>query len=75
MLPQVLFAAQTPARSNQSDGDVGSTVEFVVPTARRVAVTDDTLRVDLSDGRTISVPPAWFPNSSTLLKRNATTGV
>lgn len=38
-----------------------SAVEFVVPKAERVAVTDDTLRVDLSDGRTISVPLAWFP--------------
>jgi hypothetical protein len=29
--------------------------------AQRVSVTDDTLAVDLSDGRTISVPLAWFP--------------
>jgi Protein of unknown function (DUF2442) len=29
--------------------------------ARHVAVTDDTLAVDLSDGRTISVPLAWYP--------------
>jgi hypothetical protein len=29
--------------------------------ARSVAVTDDTLSVDLSDGRTISVPLAWYP--------------
>jgi hypothetical protein len=27
----------------------------------RVIVTDDALTVDLSDGRTISVPLAWFP--------------
>jgi hypothetical protein len=26
-----------------------------------VQVTDDTLAVDLSDGRTISVPLAWYP--------------
>ena len=26
-----------------------------------VAVTDDTLRVELSDGRSISAPLAWFP--------------
>jgi hypothetical protein len=26
-----------------------------------VAVTDDTLTVDLADGRTISVPLAWYP--------------
>ena len=29
--------------------------------AQNVAVTDDTLSVDLSDGRTISVPLAWYP--------------
>ncbi|MBI4558430.1 MAG: DUF2442 domain-containing protein [Candidatus Hydrogenedentes bacterium] len=32
-----------------------------VPAAESVSVTDDTLAVDLSDGRTISVPLAWFP--------------
>ena len=29
--------------------------------AQTVAVSDDTLAVDLSDGRTISVPLAWYP--------------
>ena len=29
--------------------------------ARRVTVTADTLVVDLVDGRTISVPVAWYP--------------
>src|SRR3712207_433421 len=29
--------------------------------AQNVAVMEDTLSVDLSDGRTISVPLAWFP--------------
>lgn len=29
--------------------------------ARRVSVTADTLVVDLVDGRTISVPLAWYP--------------
>src|SRR3989440_2180015 len=29
--------------------------------AQNVSVTADTLAVDLSDGRTISVPLAWFP--------------
>ena len=32
-----------------------------IPSAQDVKVTDDTLRVDLGDGRTISVPLAWFP--------------
>ncbi len=38
-----------------------STVEITVPTAQSVKTTDDSLSVDLSDGRTISVPLAWFP--------------
>ncbi len=38
-----------------------SAIEIVVPSATNVAVTKDTLTVDLSDGRTISVPLGWFP--------------
>ena len=41
-----------------------STVETHVPTATRVQVSDDTLSVDLSDGRTISAPIAWYPRLS-----------
>ena len=29
--------------------------------AQGVTVTDDTLSVDLTDGRTVSVPLAWYP--------------
>jgi hypothetical protein len=29
--------------------------------AQRVTVTEDSLTVDLADGRTISVPLAWYP--------------
>jgi hypothetical protein len=36
-------------------------VKMEIPLARGVTATRDTLRVDLSDGRTISVPLAWFP--------------
>ena len=36
-------------------------VEIRVPEALNVSLTDDTLSVDLSDGRSISVPTAWFP--------------
>ncbi|PKM01846.1 MAG: DUF2442 domain-containing protein [Gammaproteobacteria bacterium HGW-Gammaproteobacteria-6] len=35
-----------------------------VPFAQNVAVSDDTLSVDLSDGRSISVPLAWYPRLS-----------
>ncbi len=32
-----------------------------MPEALDVSLTDDKLSVDLSDGRSISVPIAWFP--------------
>ena len=38
-----------------------STVEMEVPDAVSVAVTDDALTAELGDGRTISVPLAWYP--------------
>jgi len=40
--------------------------------AQRVVVTDDALIVDLSDGRTVSVPLAWFPRllHGTVSERN-----
>ena len=46
--------------------------EIKIPNAERVIVTEDTLSVDLSDGRTISVPLAWFPRllQSTPEERN-----
>jgi hypothetical protein len=49
-----------------------STNEIEVPNADNVTITEDTLSVDLSDGRTISVPLAWFPRllQSTPEERN-----
>ena len=38
-----------------------SAIEIEIPLAQLVTVTEDTLHVDLSDGRTISVPLAWYP--------------
>ena len=38
-----------------------SRVEVEIPIAERVRLTDDTLSVELSDGRSISVPLSWFP--------------
>jgi Protein of unknown function (DUF2442) len=38
-----------------------STVEVRSATATQVTVTNDTLTVELSDGRSISVPLAWYP--------------
>lgn len=36
-------------------------VEMRVAAAQGVTVTEDALIVDLTDGRTISVPIAWYP--------------
>ena len=36
-------------------------VEIEIPRAIDVKVTKDTLTVELSDGRTISVPLQWYP--------------
>ena len=41
-----------------------SSVETRVGTAARVLISDDTLSVELTDGRTISVPVAWYPRLS-----------
>lgn len=36
-------------------------IEIDVPEALEVELTDDSLTVELSDGRTLSVPLAWYP--------------
>jgi hypothetical protein len=43
-----------------------------IPNAAEVEVTDDELRVALSDGRSISVPLAWYPRlvHATVAERN-----
>jgi len=38
-----------------------SRVDMEIPNAERVSVTDDTLSVELSDGRSVTVPVTWFP--------------
>jgi hypothetical protein len=39
-----------------------STIDLLdIPRIQVIEITDDTLAVDLSDGRTISVPLAWYP--------------
>lgn len=38
-----------------------STVDIPAPQAISVRVDGETLSVDLSDGRTIAVPVAWYP--------------
>ena len=45
-------------------------------TADSVSVTEDTLTAHLADGRTLSVPLAWYPRlSCTEVPRNAIAGV
>jgi hypothetical protein len=43
------------------DGMTTLAVKIDLPYAESVMITEDTLNVDLSDGRTISVPLTWFP--------------
>ncbi|KAA0227162.1 DUF2442 domain-containing protein [candidate division KSB1 bacterium] len=38
-----------------------STIDIQELKAQNVMVTEDSLTVDLTDGRTISVPLAWYP--------------
>ena len=47
-------------------------IELRMVSAQNVQVTDDALIVDLSDGRTVCVPLAWFPRllHGTLEERN-----
>lgn len=49
-----------------------SPIELEIPNARNITVTDDTLSVGLSDGRTISVPLTWYPRlaQATSAERN-----
>jgi hypothetical protein len=50
-----------------------STIELLtIPIIQKVTITDEALSVDLSDGRTISVPLAWYPRllNGSILERN-----
>jgi hypothetical protein len=38
-----------------------SAVEIELPLAQAVRITQDSLHVELADGRTISVPLGWYP--------------
>lgn len=42
-------------------GTTSAPVQVAAPKAIHIAVTDDTLSVDLDDGRTIAVPIGWYP--------------
>ena len=46
------------------NGMLSAMVTFVLPRAVKIIVTDDTLSVDMEDGRTVSVPIGWYPRLS-----------
>ncbi len=50
-----------------------SMIELEVPAVQGVVMTGDTMTVDLVDGRSISVPLAWYPRlvNATPQERNA----
>ena len=41
-----------------------STVNIPIAPIKNVTITDESLTVDLADGRTITVPIAWYPRLS-----------
>ena len=43
------------------NGIPSAVVALALPRAVNVTINDDTLSVDLEDGRTISVPIGWYP--------------
>jgi hypothetical protein len=43
------------------NGIPSASATLATPRATNVAVNDDTLTVDLEDGRTIAVPVMWYP--------------
>jgi len=43
------------------NGMLSAVVTLPLPRAIRAIVTDDTLSVDMEDGRTVSVPIGWYP--------------
>jgi len=43
------------------NGTLSAVVTLALPKVVNVIINDDTLSVDLEDGRTISVPIGWYP--------------
>ncbi len=42
-------------------GMLSATITLALPKVVNVIINDDTLSVDLEDGRTVSVPIGWYP--------------
>ena len=53
------------------NGTPSAVVTLTLPRVVSVTVTDDTLSIDLEDGRTIAVPIGWYPRLAhgTLVER------
>jgi len=51
---------------------ITSATDIGIPTALGITITDDTLSVELRDGRTVAVPLAWFPRLSHATMRERT---
>jgi hypothetical protein len=43
------------------NGTLSAVVTLALPKVVNVTINDDTLSVDLEDGRTVSVPIGWYP--------------
>ena len=43
------------------NGILSAVVTLALPRAAKVTITDDTVSVDLEDGRTIAAPIGWYP--------------
>src|SRR5260370_51687 len=52
--------SQTTANTFWIGGMNSTALDAQTPTALRVEISDDTLSVELSDGRSIAVPLVWF---------------
>jgi hypothetical protein len=57
-------AADSAALRLEGLSTITSAIQFRTAMAKSVTVSDDSLTVDLVDGRTITVPLAWFPRLS-----------
>jgi hypothetical protein len=55
------LAKMTVVARGRYDSNMQASQEIVLPRINYITINDDTLSVDLEDGRTISVPIGWYP--------------
>jgi hypothetical protein len=63
-LPEIEPILREPVETFDMNGTYSAVVTLTLPRAVSVTVTDDTLSVDLEDGRTIAVPIDWYPRQA-----------